>query len=242
MKIFGVLLIAAWAVSCIYADEYRIFTAGDGRTIEAKITDYNPMRKKLCIERRGGKSLWVEPSVFSEADREYILSWIKASEFLSSKVRVTIEKHKDSQGKKGDNVHYSISLQNRTASDYEDLIFDFRLYTKTRGYQGNPDSSACYKGTLNLDRLAAGSTKTLQTEPKLMSEKYKTWTETTTYSNGTTTYDTITQKTYDTDEVGIWFRISGPADAEGQRLVREECYPKGLSKRQGWIENADPMD
>ncbi len=236
MKRWGVVVLAVWTVWAVRADEFRTFTAGDGRTIEARIVEYNPSRQKLKIERRSGQSAWVEPAVFSEADREYIQSWIKASEFLSPRVRVTIEKHKEPLGDKGDNIHYSVSLRNLTQSDFENLVLEYRFYTETHGYEGFKDSEACHKGTLKLDRLAAGSTQTVQTEPMLMSEKFQTVTEEITRSDGSETYDTYQQKIYDTDPVGIWFRISGPAVADGTRLVREECLPSSLFKHQKWVE------
>ncbi|MEE9369682.1 MAG: hypothetical protein V3V05_12600 [Pontiella sp.] len=232
------LLLVALAISAnaVSKDDFRVFTAADGRVIEARILEYNPSRKKIQIDRANGKKVWVEPHIFSETDREYIRDWIQASGFLvPSKVRITIDRHKKSKGKQGDDVHFSITIKNRTDMSLENLIFDYRVFIEGEGRKRHQDKDRCEAGQLKLELLAAGEQRTINTKPYRMIERYEVSTSYGTDEFGNSTSYTIEEKVWDDDDRGIWFKISGP-ELEGVPLVREEWYPKELKKRVAWIE------
>jgi hypothetical protein len=210
--------------------EFRAFTSSDGRVIEARILDYNSSRNKLHIERMNAKKIWIDPSVFSESDRIYIKKWIAASDFLAkSKIRITIDKHKKSAGKNGDDVHYSITLQNRSKTDFKDLYLDYRFYVEGKEKRGR---DRCIKGSLTLEDLPAGGKHTLNTKVERMHEEYDRHTEISYDEYGTST-DTVEDKVRDDDAQGIWFKIRGPK-FEGVPLIREVWFPSELNKKVAW--------
>jgi hypothetical protein len=213
------------------AEEYRIFTSADGRMIQAKILMFNPVRKKIQLERDDGQKVWVEPGIFSGKDQDYIRGWIKASEFLqNSKLRITIDKHKKSEGKKGDNVYYTIAFDNRTDMTYRNLKIEYRFYIEGKGYERRVVKDRVVSGS-----LLPGQKKTMQTKMELMVEEYETYTETSYDSQGF--YDPVTykKKVRDDDARGVWFRISGP-ELEGKPLIRDSWFPSDLNKRVSWVE------
>lgn len=65
-------------ISTAKATDFRNFKSTDGRAVYARILDYDEDKKKVLIERQGGKSTWVIISVFCQEDREFIDHWIKA--------------------------------------------------------------------------------------------------------------------------------------------------------------------
>ena len=60
------------------ADGFRKFTSGDGRTITAKITGYDPARGVSLRLKSGRKFRHVDLARFSKEDRAHIREWHKA--------------------------------------------------------------------------------------------------------------------------------------------------------------------
>ena len=219
LYIWGFVFLAGHACAA-GESEFRPFTSTDGRSIEARILEYNPSRNKLQIERITGKKIWVEPGIFSEEDRSFIRAWISAQDFLSpTKVRVSIDMKKKSKGRTGDFVHYEITVQNRSSSDLENITFDYRFYVEGKAYRGRQDKDHCLKGTIKLDHLKVGEKTVVQTPVELMKETYESYTESDVDAYGNITYSTYQRKVWDEDARGIWLKIKGPK-LEGNPLVR----------------------
>lgn len=56
------------------ADDFREFTSGDGRTMEARVLAVSG--DSVVIERRDGTSFEVSQGIFSEKDRAYLEAWL----------------------------------------------------------------------------------------------------------------------------------------------------------------------
>ncbi|MCF7817676.1 MAG: hypothetical protein K9M54_07325, partial [Kiritimatiellales bacterium] len=101
--------LVVWFVSfnlvCLAADEFRTFTAQDGRKLKAKVVSYDPASDKVQILRDDKKSVTVQSSAFSDADQKYIKTWSAIGIFSSpSKLALDISRNEVGTTKKEHNV------------------------------------------------------------------------------------------------------------------------------------------
>jgi hypothetical protein len=83
------------------ADEFRTFTAEDGRTLKAKIISYNSASGKVTIEREDRKRIIVAATAFSKKDQTFIENWQVDEAFLSpTKLKLEIERDEVDSSKK----------------------------------------------------------------------------------------------------------------------------------------------
>ena len=86
-------LIIMFASGVYAADSYRTFTAQDGRTLKARILQFDATSGKIQIEREDKKKVTVPSSSFSDKDQKYIEKWHVAQTFMSdSKFKLDIER------------------------------------------------------------------------------------------------------------------------------------------------------
>jgi hypothetical protein len=74
------LLSAVWTNA-----ELHPFVLQDGRALEAEIVDYNARLGKVTLKRQDGKRVSVKPSVFVEADQQFIREWELSKAFNSDR-------------------------------------------------------------------------------------------------------------------------------------------------------------
>ena len=72
-KILGLIIL--FTLSAQAEDTFRTFTAQDGRTLKATVTDYNEAKGVVVIQREDGKKITVKPDAFSEKDQTHIKKW-----------------------------------------------------------------------------------------------------------------------------------------------------------------------
>ncbi len=90
-KLVTLFVLIAAAVQA--QDGYRTFTAGDGRTLEAKLISYDSNSGKTTIERKDRKRITVAATAFSEKDQRHIAKWAAGQIFLSeSKLKLDLER------------------------------------------------------------------------------------------------------------------------------------------------------
>jgi hypothetical protein len=83
------------------ADEYRTFTAQDGRALKAKVLAYNGTTDQVQIQREDKKKLTVTGAAFSEKDQAYIAAWQAAQDFMSSsKLKLELKRNEVKSSKK----------------------------------------------------------------------------------------------------------------------------------------------
>jgi tetratricopeptide (TPR) repeat protein len=214
--------------------DFRIFTAADGRVIEAKIIACEPARGKVQIERSNRKKVWVQADIFSEEDQNYIRDWITTDRFLSnSKFRISVEKQKGKKSSNGTPIYYELTLDNRTRTSLENLNVDYRIMVEEKGYSHRTDSERSVAGHVKFDVLPAGQSIKKKTENVLLVLKYTTQTETTYYSDGSSDTDTSKNKVREDKAAGIWLKIQGP-ELDGNPVIREFIYPSDLNKKYSW--------
>lgn len=153
-RIIGITILMAIAAA---AEDYRTFTAADGRTLKARVLEYNGTTDQVQIEREDGKKLTVAPAAFSEKDQKYIKSREAASAFMSaSKFKLDISRdevkntRKDhevdigeefSGGRRGGasgvvtvatdkttQYKYKLSVENKSSVPLSNITMEYRIY------------------------------------------------------------------------------------------------------------------
>jgi hypothetical protein len=217
-------------------DDFRIFTAADGRVIEAKIIACESARGKVQIERNNRKKVWVQADIFSEEDQTYIQEWITVDQFLSnSKLRISVEKQKGKKVSNGTPIHYELTLDNRSGISFDNVEVDYRIMVEEQGFSGHKDSERCVAGKIKLETLPSGKSIKKKTGSELLIQRYTTQTEITHYSDGSSDIDTSKNKVRQDKVAGIWLKIKSPK-VGGVAVVRDFCYPADLSKKFDWVE------
>jgi len=237
----GIFTSALMAYSGQGQETFRIFTATDGRVIEAKIVSWNPTSRKLQIERNTGRKVWVKPDIFSEEDLTYIKTWISANQFQSNaKFRIKADKVNGKSTDSGRDIHYDLSFDNRTGMPLENVKVDYRLYIDESGHNGRKDTERCVGGQINAEDIPEGKRIKVSTTEERLNKIYKqvAYTESETDIYGyTRTWTAYENKKVQEDRVqGIWLRISGPS-IDGKPVVREFCDPSDLNKKFSWVEH-----
>lgn len=221
-------------------EEFRVFAAADGRTIDARILEYNPSRNKLRIERRGKGTLWIGPEVFAESDRKYIEEWIAASLFLAEKnLTVSIKKVKiGSSGskkslKETDRYSYEVKLQNRSKQMLNISNVEYCYYIRKIKTGGGRDIERSDGGQLKVGVLKPAQAKVVSPPTFSLFTIYRSYTESYFDNYGGTQTDTSIVKVSEDKLRGIWIRIYGP-EVDGRPLVRDVTYPKNLIEKVEW--------
>lgn len=110
-------LLLVLSIPAFAADDYRTFTATDGRTLKARILSYQDATNKIQIEREDGKKLTVSPAAFSKKDQTYINKWSVAQIFMSeNKFQLKLNEDKGETTKKNHEVDYSEQSSGRGSS------------------------------------------------------------------------------------------------------------------------------
>lgn len=106
-------------------DHYRTFTAKDGRTLNAKIIQYDAHADKLQIERQDKKKITVPSIAFSEKDQAYIKKWHIAQVFLSgTQFKIDVEREEVTSSKKEHEVDMSEGFGGSRRSGIQTVAID----------------------------------------------------------------------------------------------------------------------
>lgn len=229
-----------------FAEEqvFRIFTAKDGRPIEARIVEYDAKKGKIQIERRVAGKVWVVPGVFGEADQAYIKEWVAVSAFLAkTSLRVSMDKQIEdrfgskNEFRKGERVLYEISVKNNSPRALEGLRVEYRYFFRRVADDDRPEGARTISGTDVLPAIDPAQTVKFKTIPTDVVERY---------SKTVTKHNTVTGETETTkydgweDELqGIWIRIYGP-EVGGTPLYRDSSAPDNLMEEVEWGEADSP--
>ncbi|MBN2162980.1 MAG: hypothetical protein JXR25_00510 [Pontiellaceae bacterium] len=225
---------------------YRTFTGKDGRTLRARITEYNRAKNEIRIERPAGKTVWVSPGIFAECDHAYISEWIEADRFLSPRsLNLNLDK-KSSTGSQGKEIiHYEISLRNSSGRDMENVQIEYRYFLQLSSSRFSISKpKRMISGVVKAGSLDDGRTATVRTATAIDFEEFtKEYTSTYNDQYGVSHETKSKAESVGHCEVqGIWIRIQGP-DVDGKPTYRELCHPESLSAAVRWNdEERVPME
>lgn len=129
------------SLNTLAADEFREFTACDGRTLNAKVLSYDGELDTVEIQRDDLRVCCVKSTSFSEADQAYIKQWAPSSLFMSPlKFKIIPRRivNKSTWNSEGGNeesplvavseCQYEIAICNRTGLPMENLTMDYVIY------------------------------------------------------------------------------------------------------------------
>lgn len=128
-------------LTTLAADEFREFTASDGRTLNAKVLSYDGELDTVEIQRDDLHVCCVKSTTFSEADQAYIKEWAPSSLFMSPlKFKIIPRRivNKSNWSREGGSeqsplvavseCQYEIAICNRTGLPMENLTMDYIIY------------------------------------------------------------------------------------------------------------------
>ena len=245
MKVLTAGITLCLAAHITHAGEYHIFTDAQGRAIEARILSFDPVKGKAEIERKDGMRVWVEPSLFSGDDQQYVKEWIAAYRVLSEDcLRVSFDKRtmgsfkqgmKDDDSSvpmKGDIICYDITLRNRSKQPIRGLKVEYRYFINVIGSGQAADflkKTRTEKRDINLiDPSERATFTTDEVRIEMHYDKITVWSDP---NGGISGFEF--RKTSEDDLLGIWVRISGPS-VDGEPVIREVCYPENLKDKVSW--------
>lgn len=239
------LLVAASCLCASGREGFRVFTDSKGRAILLRIVKCDIKHDSVTVEREDEKRLTVKISGFSKSDQDYIKEWFKANELISEKnLRISFDKevvgrreeeirgttyYVDSgiqeENKAGEieyeDIAYMITFHNKSPFPLENARLEYRIYyEQSRSGQKDPKQMVLSKES-TLRTVLPNKKVTFQTASVEIKEaKY--------YG------DYTTRKPADGDVHGIRCRLTVKL-SEDKTIVREFCYPRGLSdKKYTW--------
>lgn len=231
----------------VFADgEYRIFSDGNGRTVEAKIIKYDADKEVVRIESREDRSRYnVQTGYFSDEDQNYIRDWGLIQAFMSeSKFKVSAEKKShDKEKKEGiiakksvQPVSYEVKLQNCSGRPLPKMRLEYCLLWEQE--QDIKDKSK--KGTQSRDKEKVLMSRkgradiepfeketVLKTDVAELKFRRRAGAGELVYSSGGL------PKSLSAYMKGILVKIHMTTPG-GQTVAREYCYPSDLSKKYSW--------
>ncbi|MDF7824402.1 lectin-like protein [Pontiellaceae bacterium B12227] len=217
--------------------EFHDFLGANGKSCRGRILGYDPNSDSVTIEKENKRSYTGALSHFSEADQTYVREWHLVKELCTPKrVRIAakqiqvgdereIEYH-DNQGNQRClqtmvNHAYSVTLDNRTSSDLNNLTVEYCIYYEQErpSPHGPRTAKGVQCGTLPTGTLAGRTKATDETEHVVLSKRRFI-----NYNGNAVLKGKIE---------GIWIRVFLPL-ANGQKAMRECSIPKTLMKDRQW--------
>ncbi len=240
MKWMIAVLVWGMCWSCFSAEDYRIFTDKEDRSVEAKVVKFDPRSGKVTLERRNHRKVTVLASIFSEADQDYIEEWLSVQDFLSnSKLRISIVKKqgktpsvRDKTKRAKPPCHYEIWLMPSTGTSFETIRIEYCMYVNTDRIKGE-DVLKFEKGSFNKVLVVAGKRHIEKTKEIKLFRYYSLQRESTPNGRGGSTVSYSHNKIAEDDLKGIRVRVYLRTPC-GNEFMREICEPSSLAKKYEW--------
>lgn len=234
--------------------EMHDFNLPDGRAIKAEIVDFNAKLGMVELKLENGKRKKINPSIFIEADQNFINDWAKLSGFRSPsffKIECKsdlVEKWKEEETgeityddgsteeetiseTKFERTIYEIHLDNRNDVPLENLTFEYKIYYEQgtmgsgRGEQSKLIiSKKTVSGDLKVARLSAREKMVLKTNPVVIHE---------TEYNGDYTYRGGDPVKEAGDIKGVWLQVHTQG-ADGKKVTRHIYEPSSIQGKYTW--------
>lgn len=204
------------------ATEYHDFLCKDGRTFRGQIVAYDHHSSIVSIQRDNKRLIKVSPDIFDKVDQVYIKEWniIRCFQsehlFKVSAGRYAVKGEKVSRYKYLRNTHYNIVMENGSATPFQNMTVEYRIYYTCKQTQG----IMC--GKFLVSEMDPGSKRKVRT-PRSIPSKLSSEKKISIFGN----------PYYTTAVDGIWLRITLPLSG-GRKVAREYCLPDSISKHRKW--------
>lgn len=225
-KLFLIMLTCAMTRPCAKAnsfEEYHTFVDTSGRSIEAKVLDYDPTNGKVQLERRNGKTGMVPADQLSEGDHRFLDLWLEAQQFLNNDLlEISIMFKRGYWDDTGDvtgdrdrrNDELIISLLNHGDTTLTNVTAEYCTYRERK------EQIAAYNRTLEIGELTPAKSLEIVRKETSWKRGFK--------------FRNILE--------GARFRFMMPL-SNGTTLVREICIPKPLPLDDyPWVEGKKALE
>lgn len=202
------------------ADNFRIFTGRNGRTVKAEITKCDLNAGRVLLLREGGRSVWAEIDTFSETDQQFIY---QVAVFLDpQKLSLEITPHekpwrddKDMEGRKSQTTFYTIKITNHSDIEIPGLNLYYCMFRNHNG-----ENRVYAAQLIEVGMLKSHSVHHARTE-------------------GRASYSMPSEK-HLSKHVGACFRLCMATNENGG-LCREMRHPSGISEsKYAWKDSIKP--
>jgi hypothetical protein len=208
-----------------------------GRAINARIISYDARKQTIRVQMENGREGDIELAKLSDADKEYVLIWNKAKDFMDER-RLKIsakrisEDNEEKTRKYGvvtrdvENMGYKIFLENKSNAAFENVKMQYCIfYEQEEGASGgNETMEGVYCGRTDLGSVPSGSKQELKTDMVLI---YKAELDSGYY------YTSGTDSSQDGEVRGIWVRFIMELP-NGDKMMREFCLPDSIPNSHKW--------
>jgi hypothetical protein len=120
-------------------EQYRAFTDTSGRQIKARLIRFDTLKNEVTVDCQGKGTKTVPITIFSEADRKYIVSWSRNQDFLDERrliVEFSRNKEKNTEyteeignmSRKYYDCGFTVELENRSKVDFRDVTLEYVIY------------------------------------------------------------------------------------------------------------------
>ena len=215
-NIFSCLLLALfWANSTVAMEEnsyerFRSFMSNDGRSVDARIIEYDAKQSRVEVECRNKKKMWVAPDVFSETDQVFIKEWIAANKFLSTTtLGLSIERTEKRAFNRYESVEYCLMFNNITDETID--IYGFELLCEVDHKENSSTETLwAYRKSIYAYKVNPGKS----TQP-LPGPLY------------------LDEQEHDESIRSVWVRLQGPT-LDGEIICREVLLPEKRKIKNSW--------
>jgi len=242
-------MIAFLATGAAFAQsdtDYRTFTDVKGRTISARIIDYNQSDAELLIERDDQRRSWVDATVFCRNDQTYIQDWLDSYKVLSDEaLAVTIEPQesrlvkvnsRDGAKRTKSTYYCTITVEKNVDMPVEDFRIEYRLFVTDVQAQSRMDHQRQIGGEFMVGDVTDGKPLTFSTGTIDLVCEYIMQEQSNLF--GTNQYEILTRE----DRLlGVWFKVHGSSPGSVP-VVRDICIPDDLYEKVVWGSASVIMD
>jgi len=210
--------------------EFRIFTAKDGKTVRGRILAYSQNKGTVTIAKKNGRASLVDLNTLSKDDQTYVREWHRIKDFFSQdRFHISVRKKWGGAGaeyliwKSEETIVYEIRLENLGSYDLNGLTLDYCIYHEQEelNYRGQVVIQGVKSGTRNIGTLARGKKARFETEPVVFPKEGQFE-----YYKG--------NKVSQGKILGIWIRIYLPLES-GKKAMREFASPSSLMSTRKWV-------
>ena len=224
----------------------------EGKSVKAEIIDFNSNLGQVTLKRQNGKRVKVKPSIFVEADQEYIKQWASFKGFRSESLfkiscedklvekwkeveerEMTYSNSGNSAGKmtvsesKFERYVYELNLENRSGIALSNLRFEYCIFYE-QDIQPRAGKIEIEKkvesGKIEAVQVAGKEKKILLTNPIVLRNKEYM---------GEFNYGGAKREKESGDLKGIWLRIFCTTDS-GQTVTRNVFEPSSIEGKYSW--------
>lgn len=232
MKLLLTLTLSLFSSLVAFAgtDSFYNFEDQEGRTLQAKIINFDARRNQVELQRKNGRRAKVDPAIFTEESQNFIRDWKACQVFESTmKFKISGEKEQLENWKKNDGgiirnyekLAYSITFENGSQVDLPPIQVEYQIFYEQEVLE--PGAQITQKEyishTVELEELKKQSDDSIKTKSIIIYKQH--------LAGGYDGYIGGLPDRQNGDLKGIWLKLTLKT-ASGLTAIRELEIPKSL--------------